>query len=66
MGAPKTWEQPRQPVLSRWREGDVTWAELACGHIEPATGKDLWMSVPCQQCDPVMKPLSALRPAGAG
>lgn len=57
MGRVKTWEQPRQSILRRWRQGDVTWAELECGHEEPVTGLDLSTAVRCQQCQPVMKPL---------
>jgi len=63
--APRTWEQPKQPVASRWRDGDVTWARLACGHEEPATGLDLATALRCQQCNPVMRPLE-LRPPAAG
>lgn len=58
MARPRTWEQPRQTILSRWREGDVTWAELECQHVEPATGLDLSTALRCQQCNPVMRPRS--------
>jgi hypothetical protein len=53
-----THEQPFQDVMSRWREpgGGGTSALLACGHIEAATGKDLWNRIRCQTCNPVRKP----------
>lgn len=50
-----THEQPRQSVLRRWREGDVTLALLECQHIEPATGKDRYGAIRCEQCIPVRK-----------
>lgn len=56
----RTWEQPRQSILRRYRDGDVTWAELECGHEEPVTGLPMATAVRCQQCDPVMKPLDQL------
>lgn len=63
MARVRTWEQPQQPIASRWREGEVTWAHLACGHEEPATGLDLSTSLRCQQCNPVMKRLELHPPA---
>jgi hypothetical protein len=50
-----TWEMPRQTVLRRWRQGDVTMAELECGHTEPATGFDMYKAIRCPQCNPVKR-----------
>jgi hypothetical protein len=49
----KNYEQPYQIVVSRDIRPGLTWAHLACGHIEPATGKDLWKELRCEQCNPV-------------
>jgi hypothetical protein len=51
--APKVYEQPYQPVQSRSVIAGTTWAHLACGHDEPATGKDLWNEIRCEQCNPL-------------
>ena len=60
--APRTWEQPRQSILRRYREGDLTWGALECGHDEPVTGLPMATAVRCQQCGPVLRPLAP--PAG--
>lgn len=65
MAKVRTWEQPRVTILRRYRDSATTWAELECGHTEPATGLDLASAMRCQQCNPVMKPLE-LRPPADG
>lgn len=52
-----------QTILSRRRELGITWAELECGHVEPATGKDLFNALRCQTCNPVPR---GMPPAGGG
>jgi hypothetical protein len=49
----EVYEQPLQTVLSRHRLAGTTWADLECGHVEPATGKDVYGALRCQQCNPV-------------
>jgi hypothetical protein len=52
---PKTWEQPLQSILRRYRRRDVEWGVLECGHEEPITGLPMATAVRCQQCNPVWK-----------
>lgn len=60
---PKTWRQPSRPVVSRERRGGTTWALLACGHEETATGLDLSTELRCSECNPVRRD-DAPTPAG--
>lgn len=52
---PKTWTYQSRVIVSRKQEFGAVWALLDCGHVEPATGKDLWKCLWCQQCDPVKR-----------
>ena len=53
---PTTHEQPLRTILRRWRgAGGQAWAELECGHEEPANDLPMATALRCRECNPVRR-----------